>query len=255
MPSAVNQLAFSPDGRRLGLRRWPGGLRLYDRDQGWGEVARDEDYRDQSYGAAFAPDGRLVTTAIDGKVRLYAADLKGTVRPILAIDAPGGHQPYGIAFNPDGMRLAVGYNDTAALNLLDGRTLARLPRPRRGGIANGNLGKVAWSLDGQTLFAAGAYRTKGGPPVVAWGDAGAGKRRNLPAAQNTVKSLVPLPDGDLWWRLPTPGSADCALTARPSGSHGPPQAHFGGLSYTFSVSDDGTRIGFGFALEAPAISI
>jgi hypothetical protein len=34
-----------------------------------------------SHGAAFAPDGRLATTALDGKVRLYAGDLKGDVRP------------------------------------------------------------------------------------------------------------------------------------------------------------------------------
>ena len=139
--TSSDHLTFSPDGRRLAATLAAGGIRLYDRDQGWGEAARDEDYGDQSYGAAFAPDGRLATTAFDGKVRLYAADLKGTVRPTIAIDAPGGHQPYGIAFSPpDGTRLAVGYEDSTAVTLLDGHTLAELPGPDVEGITSGNLG-------------------------------------------------------------------------------------------------------------------
>ena len=81
LPDVVFHLTFSRDGRRLAATLSVGGIRLYDRDQGWGEIARDKGYGDQSYGAAFAPDGRLATTAWDGKVRLYAADLQGTVRP------------------------------------------------------------------------------------------------------------------------------------------------------------------------------
>jgi WD40 repeat protein len=59
LPEVVLHLVFSPDGRRLAATLGSGGIRLYDRDQGWGEAARDEDYGGQSYGAAFKPDGRL----------------------------------------------------------------------------------------------------------------------------------------------------------------------------------------------------
>ena len=41
----------------------------------------------------------------DGFVRLYDAQL----RRIAEEKAPGGEQPYGVAFSPDGTRLAVGY--------------------------------------------------------------------------------------------------------------------------------------------------
>ena len=56
---------------------------------------------------------------------------------------------------------------------------------------------VAWSADGATLFAAGRYDDGSGSPVVAWDGGGAGPRRLLPAGDNTVMSLRPLPDGAL----------------------------------------------------------
>ncbi len=50
-----------------------GGLRVFDRDSDWREVSRDDKYEDDSYGAAFAPDGRLATTSYgsSGTIRLY----------------------------------------------------------------------------------------------------------------------------------------------------------------------------------------
>ena len=130
LPNIVNYLAFSLDGRRLVATLGSRGIRLYDRDLDWGEAARDENYGEGSYWATFAPDGRLATTARDAKLRLYATGMTDTVHPIVAIDAPDGHEPYGIAFNPaNGTRLAIGYHDTTAVTLLDGHTLANSPAP------------------------------------------------------------------------------------------------------------------------------
>jgi WD40 repeat protein len=249
LPDEVNHLSFSQDSRRLAATF--GGIRLYDRDRGWSEAARDADYGDQSYGAAFAPDGRLATTSWDGKVRLYAAELQGTVRPAVAIDTSDGRQPYGIAFSPtDGVRLAVGYAGGTVVSLLDGHSLAPLPGPDVTGITGGNLQAVAWSSDGRTLFAAGRYATSGGLPVPAWGDAGAGKRRILPAALDTVMSLVPLPDGDLLVAAGDPWLGRLRPDGTPAWAQGPPKADLRNQRYTLAVSGDGTRIGFDFAAAA-----
>jgi WD40 repeat protein len=70
LPNSVNALAFSADGRYLAAGCGaPGGLRVFDRDKNWAEAFRDATYA--SYGTAFAGDGRLATSSVDGKVRLY----------------------------------------------------------------------------------------------------------------------------------------------------------------------------------------
>jgi WD40 repeat protein len=257
LPEAVDHLTFSPDGHRLAAVLWgSNGIRLYGLGRDWDEIARDEDYRDQSYGAVFAPDGRLATTSWDGKVRLYAAELKGTVRPAVAIDAPSGHRPYGIVFSPaDGARLAVGYDDSATVTLLDGHTLARLRGPEvQASTDDGDLGTVAWSLDGRTIFAAGTYGDEDSSPVLAWDEAGTGEQRLMRAAQDNVMSLIPLPDGSLLAAAHDPWLGRLRPDGAAVWAHRPSQAQFRGQLDTLSVSNDGTRIGYGYALfgEQPA---
>src|SRR5262249_30928742 len=145
LPGGVDHLVFSPDGRYLAATlEGAKGLRVYDREAGWGEIARDGDYGDDSYGAAFATDGRLATTSYDGHIRLY----DHAFHRVAITTAGGGTWPFGIAFNPAGDRLAVGYNESTAVSLFDGRDLAPLPGPDTSGIDNGGLSNVAWSADG-----------------------------------------------------------------------------------------------------------
>jgi WD40 repeat protein len=247
LPDVLDHLAFSRDGASLAAVLGGGhGLRVYARQTGWSEAARDQDYGNDSYGADFGPDGRLATTAFDGKVRLYSNDPHGSVRPARVVQAPGGERPFGIAFSPDGARLAIGYDDTTRVDRLDTSTLAPLARPDPGGINNGDLSKVAWSRDGATLFAAGRYYSAGNHPVLFWDTGGAGARRALPAGLTNAMSLVPLPGGDLLVASADPWLARLASDGTPRWRHGPPAAD---LRYEFdrlSISGDGTRIAFRF---------
>jgi hypothetical protein len=247
LPAEVDHLVFSPDGTRMAAMLGSGGLRVYARESGWQEIAHDEDYGDDSYGADFAADGRLVTTSFDGKVRLYPPGLAGEVRPSASIEAPGGEQPYGIAFNPDGAMVAVGYDDIDTIDRLDGYDLSVLSSPSLNGFLSGNLPEVAWSRDGLTLFAGGWFRPNDSPRLLTWDRAGEGFGHRLLTGIHNVTSLVPLPDRDV---LITAADPYLARTA-PDGAnrwplHGPPAADFRDQYDRFLVSADGMRVGFGY---------
>jgi len=242
LPAPVNHLAFSPDGRWLAAGLCCTlGIRLYDREAAWAEVARDTDYGHHVYGVTFAADGRLATTSYDGHVRLYDADLRPISRRRLSLT---GH-PFGIAFHPDGDRLAVGFEDRPAVLLLDGRTLEPLPeRPDMSGIGQGNLATVAWSRDGVTLYAAGEYHETGSSPVLAWSDVGTGARRVLyRGASNTVMSLKALPNEGLLVAALDP---HLAVVGEVAGARPSPTLDPRHLLRSLAVSADGLLVDFSF---------
>jgi WD40 repeat protein len=195
VPDVVRGLAFSRDGNRLAAVVGSQGLRVYSRDSGWDEVARDEDYGKPTYGVDFAPDGRLATTSFDGKLRLYAPGLIGSVTPAAIAEAPSGDRPYWIAFSPpDGALIAVGNNVIPpAVDLIDGHNLKRLASLDMGvGNPHEAFTSIAWSSDGSALFAAGDYGD-----VFGWSQGGTGPRRPVTATKDTVFGLVGLAGGDL----------------------------------------------------------
>ena len=157
LPEVIDHLAYSRDGAFLvaTLGRTH-GMRVYRSSNGT-EVARDTGDGFDSYGADFDTSGRLVTTSLDGFVRLYDRDFRLRAKR----QAPGGKEPYGVAFSPDGSRVAVGFYDSTRVDVLSGRDLTPLYAPDTTGVDNGDLGRVAWSADGQWLYAAGGYDVRG----------------------------------------------------------------------------------------------
>jgi WD40 repeat protein len=247
VPATTHSLAFSSDGRYLAAGLFArNGLRVYDRDRQWSEVFRDTDYGDNIYGATFAADGRLATASYDGKVRLYDHDFKLVVPPRTAT---GGAKPYRIAFSPDGTILAVGYEDAATVDIFEGHSLAPLPGPNVDGLRNGSLSNVIWSKDGKTLYAGGGYYDGHGRPVLAWGTAGRGERRALPAGSDTVSGLAALPDGGLLVVAQDPFLELSEPDGRPRWTHLSPKADFRDQYGTLAVSADGTIVDFGFELR------
>jgi DNA-binding beta-propeller fold protein YncE len=244
LPTQTTSLAFSPDGHYLAAGLYDrGGLRIYDRHRQWREVFRDDDYGDGIYGVTFSTDGRLATTSLDGKVRLYdrAFRLVGPPKQLA-----GGKEPLRIAFSPDGTMLAIGYNDASTVDLFDGQSLARLPGPDVDGLNNGSLTTVAWSRDGATLYAGGEYADASGCPVLAWADAGRGARRALPAASNAVAGLSALPDRQLLVATTDPFLALLEPDGRLRWAHPSPKADLRNQQERLAVSADGTLVDFGF---------
>jgi hypothetical protein len=84
-------------------------------------------------------------------LRRYGPDLKLTAkRP-----ASDGKQPYGVAIDPSGRGIAVGYVDGTPVSILDAKTLAPLAKAQTDDLNTGDLFSVAWSRDGGTLVAGG----------------------------------------------------------------------------------------------------
>jgi WD40 repeat protein len=245
VPQVVNHLAFSPTGRYLAATfGGTHGMRVYDRDAGWGERARDAPYGGDSFGAAFAADGRLATTSLDGHLRLY----NPAFQRVATVTAPDGSRPFGLAFSPTGDRLAVGYQDTPAVSLVDGHTLVPLPGPQTQGLDNGALLQVAWAADGATLYAGGGYVRAGSPPVVAWAEAGVGTRRVLAAGRDTLMSLQPLADGGVLVAAADPWLAVMDAGGTPRWVQRPPLADLRGQQRTLRVSAEGHVVDFGYEL-------
>jgi WD40 repeat protein len=218
LPGWVQHLVYTPDGRFLvavmgehGGRVSRAGMSIF-RLPDYTLVAEDRDYGNFIKWVESAPSGsRLATTCLDGFVRLY--DLSALtalhapspvpIAPVSKIRPAGGQRPWGLAFSPDGTRLAVGFNLIPKVDVLEvkGNTLEQAYSPDTTGVIRGkkiDFNTVAWSSDGRFLYAGGGYRLKKDRYVRKWADGGRGRHSDLPVRVDLpIVQMLPLKAGGI----------------------------------------------------------
>ena len=251
LPNTISHLAFSKDGQYLASTLGgPNGLRVF-RTSDYSLAGEDKDYGDSSDWADFDANGRLVTVSSDGLIRLYDAKF----RLISQVAGKSGKDPFSAAFSPDAEKVAVGYYDSTGVDVLSGRDLGFLYSPDMKGVDNGNLSSIAWSSDGQSLYAGGKWITNHTFPIRRWSNAGKGKYRDFTTSSDAIMQIISLPGKKMlvassdpfWGVFDADGEKLFARTAS--------IADFKNNYAGFRLSQDGLRVRFGYRLfgDSPAV--
>jgi len=245
LEAPVTQLAWSPDSKLLAIGLLQEGLRVFSRDLQF--VGSDPQFNEPIYGADFTGNDRLAVASMDGAIRLYRID-RGAMERIARVTAPGG-KPYGVAFSPDGQTLAVGYQDNARVDLLDTRNL-KLIRRIDMGRNMGNLGRVVWSTDGETLFAAGGYVSNARFPVLGFGNKGTAAAIEVGSFSNNITSLAALPGGQIAASSAEPGWTVLTSNGQRTMGSQPQGPDFRDSDLHFRLNADASVVSFQFKFGA-----
>jgi len=245
VPNVIVHLAFSPNGQWLSASiGGKNGVRVWDWRAGTPGMSSG-DFGDQGYGHSWTMDNRLAATSYDGQVRLFRVAPGGLTR-LAQVVAPGGKRPSGISFSPDGSRVAVGYTDTARVDVLDGQNLAFLFSPDLRGVDKG-LFTPSWSADGRTLAATGSWSVNSRRQVRRWPDGGQGAPQDTGVANDTVLDITALPQGG--WLVAGAGPVWGYLQPdgrwNPLGT-GPSPDLRGSRERNFVLANGGKSLQFGF---------
>jgi WD40 repeat protein len=260
LPQEVLSIEFSQDGNYLATTlSTNGGLFIYSVENGR-LLAIDRAYKGDSYSVDFLKDSRLVTTSTDGFLRLYRFDpnLEDSKRLTLVnqLTAPGGKIPITARFSPDGSRIAVGFADTTAVNILKSIDLSFDFSPDTSNVisymAGSDLSVVAWSPDGNTLYAAGSVQEPPNGPdqiyIRRWSNAGKGVAKNIRSSGNRIFSIVALPNGSLAFGSADPSwgiiNSDGIRKAFHSRTGSDLRMNWEG----FALSSDGEKVRFGYEI-------
>ncbi|WP_245754643.1 caspase family protein [Candidatus Accumulibacter aalborgensis] len=250
LPDVVTHLSFSPDGRLLVAGLWgKHGVRVLHSTDGWAsarELQGDAEYSNEVNATAWSPDGKtVVVSSADGLVRAYEATAKG-LKLLSRSALAGSGVPFGLAFSPDGRTVAAGASDQGSVALLDAATLKarKILSPATGTVSR-SLSVVAWSTDGQRLYAAGSWANdKGQFAILSWPDGGQGEPAVIPVARNTITALQAASDGSLLYAAADPAWGVLAANGQALVTVGNSLLDFRNLRSRFRLAADGSAVAF-----------
>lgn len=254
LPNVILGLAFSADGNILAATLHDGkGLRLFSVADGR-LLAEDRDYGDASYFVHFNPASapgftQLVTSSDDGYLRLYHFDgqqLKLQVKR----SALGGKEPQSAIFSPDGHRIAVGFRDTLAVNIVDAVNLSPL-LGLEATEGKGDLRHVTWSPKGDFLYAAGRSMSYTFHQVYIrrFSTHGKAKFKDFTVGDDLIAGLAALPNGQVVFANSSAAWGIVSQNGIHPVSHPSVVADFRGDIADFTLSSDGYRVRFNYTYD------
>jgi WD40 repeat protein len=176
--SAVNSVAFSPDGKRVAAGCWENNAIIWDAMSGQELLTLHT--RDTVSSVAFSPDGKCLVSASNAVV---IWDAQSGQNLLTLLEHSSGVRS--VTFSPDGSRLASGGQDETVTiwDAMSGHKLLTL-------YAQNDVHSVAFSPDGKRVTAG----CVGGQVVIIW-DAMNGQKLLTLHAHNDVSSVAFSPDG------------------------------------------------------------
>lgn len=247
----INHLAISPDGTLLAAGfRVGGGVRVWKKSgpdlSSWEFVGADQNYSGEEVtGAAFDKENTLYTVSYDRKIRRYANGSWANPRFVFT---GAGRAPYSIAVHPSNGDIAVGFSDTAAVEVYEGATLTRRAVLGDASVKNQNLNAVSWSADGEKLFAGGSLTSGGHRIIRAWQNGG-GEASEIAGPSDAVLNMLPCGKGVAFAAGdPAFGVLD-ANGARVLWRDRVTADMRGKLGNNFTVSADGKQVRFGLGKD------
>ena len=196
--------------------------------------------------------GRLVTTCLDGFIRVYESQ---TFRLAFREKAQGGKQPYSAVFSPDGTKIAVGFFDSTNVDVLSAKDLSHLYSPSTAGVDNGILNSVAWSYDGSTVFAGGMYAKGRQRPILSWLQSGKGSVQECSGANDIVMHILPLQNGGIVFGAGDPAFGVLSSSGKRILFQSAAIADHRDNQEGFRLSKDGKTVRFGYEQwgKSPAV--
>jgi WD40 repeat protein len=153
----VYGVSFSPDGKRLATASTDGTARIWNVANG-ARVSKFSKHQEQVYAVAWSPDSQLVATGgSDRMLRIWDADTAAERLSVQATSHPDKGSISGVAWSPDGSRVALALTlPEKAVLVLDastGRTLRKLLGHTHA------VSAVAWSRDSRFLVSSSYDKT------------------------------------------------------------------------------------------------
>jgi WD40 repeat protein len=250
LPRVAKSISYSPDGRYFALVLEHGqGLRVYHTSD-FSLAAADATYGDTSTWLDFDASGRVVTCALDGKVRLY----DNQFRLIASGTMPEGRKPLTVSFSPDGSQVGVAYAEpegddprwAPAIDVLSATDLSVLFRPDVRGIDNGALWRLAWSSDGKFLYAGGTWQKGTRFPLRRWADGGRGRPLDVASAPARILRIRQVPTGGVVFVGEVPYIGVVGPSDRLVAEHPVSVADYTHIGDKLAVSADGLTVQFAF---------